>query len=54
MRMCMRTCCWRVRTCASPEQNVKVPVRNLMGKLGAGSRLEAVSLALQYEVVDPP
>ena len=37
----------------SPE-TVQTHVRNLMGKLGAGSRLEAVSLALQYEVVDPP
>lgn len=37
----------------SPE-TVQTHVRNLMGKLGASSRLEAVSLALQHELVDPP
>lgn len=37
----------------SPD-TVQTHVRNLMGKLGASSRLEAVSVALQHELVDPP
>ena len=37
----------------SPE-TVQTHIRNLMRKMGAGSRLEAVSLALQYELVAPP
>lgn len=41
------------RLSISPE-TVQTHVRNLMGKLGAGSRLEAVSLALQHELIEPP
>lgn len=37
----------------SPD-TVQTHIRNLMGKLGASSRLEAVSLALQLELVEPP
>lgn len=37
----------------SPD-TVQTHIRNLMGKLGASSRLEAVSLALQHELVEPP
>lgn len=37
----------------SPE-TVQTHVRNLLGKLGVGSRLEAVSSALQLGIVDPP
>lgn len=37
----------------SPE-TVQTHIRNLMGKLGASSRLEAVSLALQHGLVEPP
>ncbi len=37
----------------SPE-TVQTHVRNLMSKLSASSRLEAVSLALQHELVAPP
>lgn len=33
---------------------VQTHIRNLMAKLGASSRLEAVSLALQHGIVDPP
>jgi DNA-binding NarL/FixJ family response regulator len=42
-----------VRLGISPE-TVQTHIRNLMGKLGASSRLEAVSLALQHGLVDPP
>ena len=37
----------------SPE-TVQTHIRNLLSKLGASSRLEAVSLALQHGLVDPP
>lgn len=37
----------------SPE-TVQTHIRNLMRKLQASSRLHAVSLALQHELVDPP
>lgn len=37
----------------SPE-TVQTHIRNLMGKLEASSRLEAVSIALQHELVEPP
>lgn len=37
----------------SPE-TVQTHIRNLMAKVGASSRLEAVSLALQHGVVEPP
>lgn len=35
-------------------ETVQTHVRNLMAKLGASSRLHAVSLALQHGLVDPP
>lgn len=37
----------------SPE-TVQTHIRNLIGKLGAGNRLGAVSLALQHGLVEPP
>lgn len=37
----------------SPE-TVQTHIRNLMSKMAASSRLEAVSLALQHGLVDPP
>lgn len=37
----------------SPD-TVQTHIRNLMGKLGVSSRLEAVSVALQHGLVDPP
>ena len=33
---------------------VQTHVRNLMGRLSAGSRLEAVALGLRLGLVDPP
>ena len=35
-------------------ETVQTHVRNLMGKLGASSRLHAVSLGLQHGLVEPP
>lgn len=36
------------------DETVQTHVRNLLGKLGVGSRLEAVTLALQLGIVAPP
>lgn len=36
------------------NETVKTHTKNLLGKLGASSRLEAVSLALQHGLIDPP